>query len=213
MTKTFQTLQNTLRTLKDHGIDLTVPHGVSIGGRTYPAINKNITFDKNLEYTGHVFQIPLENRHKVQFTHSFDFEQNPYAHTYVLYPNQYGTFQMGATGNARFSNELHTTHHHPYDTVHEKLKEYASEKSRGIYGYDYGSRGDFVPDDELQEHYRLGEAAKQARIKDHPLEKELEYGRLPHLIKIHKAGGVDVPTDYWTYDLKTEQLKESPKRN
>lgn len=206
MSDTFSKIQNGLRALKDHGIDLTVPHGVSIGDKPYPAVNKNITFDKNWNYTGHVFQIPLENRHKVQFTHSFDFEQKPYAHTYVLYPNQHGAFQMGVTRNTKFTNELHTIHKPPYDTVHESLKEYASEKSRGIYGYDYGSRGDFVPDEELQEHYRRGEAAKQARIEAHPLEKAMEYPKLPHLVHVHKAGGIDVPTEYWTYNAKTEQL-------
>ena len=207
MSKNFQNLQNTLRNLKDHGIDLAVPHGVSIGGKTYPAVNKNITFDKNLEYTGHHFQIPLENRHKVQFIHDFNFEQKPYAHTFVLYPNQYGGYQMAHYATVHASDNGHpVTHHHPYDTVHDWLKTYASEKSRGLHAENYGFTGHFVPDDELQEHYRRGEAAKQERIEAHPLEKELEYARLPHLIKVHKAGGVDVPTEYWMYDLKTEQL-------
>jgi len=202
MSDIFNKIQNGFRALKDQGIDFTVPHGISIAGKTYPAINKNITFDKDWKYGGSTSQIPLENRHKVTVTHSSYANEAPYLHTHVYYPTQTGEWYLDDMRKWGFN-----VHLPPYDTVDDKIKEFSSEKSRGIRVSKYGMVIENVPDDELQEHYKIGEAARQARIENHPLEAYLEYARLPHLIKVHQSS---LPTNRrWLYDVKTEQLTET----
>ena len=132
MSDTFSKIQNGLRALKDHGIDLTVPHGTSIAGKTYPSLNKAITFGNNWEYTGSTSQIPLENRHKVTVTHSFNLEKEPYLMTNVYYPTQTGEWYLD---DLRKWGVIQ--HRPPYDTVDDKLKEFSLEKSRGIRAVSY----------------------------------------------------------------------------
>lgn len=201
MSEDFSKIQNGLRALKDHGIDLTVSNGTSIAGKTYPSFNKAITFNNDWEYTGSTSQIPLENRHKVTVTHSFYANKKPYLQTHVYYPTQTGEWFLDDMRKWGY-----VTHLPPYDTVDDKLKEFSSEKSRGLRVSNYGYTTENVPDDELQEHYKIGEAAKQRRIEANPLEAHLEHPRFPTLINVYKTGSVDRPTEYWTYDVKTEQL-------
>lgn len=65
MSELFQRVQNHFRFLKEkHSVDLTVPHGVTIDGKNYPAINKRITLRPpyNEQFVGEsMFYIPLEN--------------------------------------------------------------------------------------------------------------------------------------------------------
>jgi len=201
MSETFSKIQNALRALKDHGIDYTVPHGISIVGKTYPSLNKSIVFDNDWEYTGSTFQIPLENRHTVTATHSFNLEKEPYLMTNVYYPTQHGGWFLDDMRKWGVIQHLP-----PYDTVDDKLKEFSSEKSRGIRVSNYGYTVENVPDDELQEHYKIGKAARQARIEAYPLEAHVEHPRVPTLIKVHKSvRNGDGFT--WLYDVKTEQLR------
>ena len=73
MSEDFKRLHDHFRFLKEtHGVDLTVPHGVGIDGKIYPATNKLITMGHsrnpivdNLS-TESRFYIPLENGLKVQ---------------------------------------------------------------------------------------------------------------------------------------------------
>lgn len=69
MSEPFQRLQDHFRHLNEkHGVDLTVPHGVRIDGKIYPATNKLITIghkhNKGTEVESR-FYIPLENGLKV----------------------------------------------------------------------------------------------------------------------------------------------------
>lgn len=201
MSEAFSKIQNALRALKDHGIDYTVPHGISIVGKTYPSFNKVITFNNDWKYSGSTSQIPLENRHRVTVTHSSYANERPYLHTHVYYPSQTGEWYLDDMRKWGFN-----VHHPPYDTVDDKLKEFSSEKSRGIRVSNYGMTIENVPDDELQEHYKIGEAARQRRIEAHPLEAHLEHPRVPTLIKVHKSVRNDGGKT-WLYDVKTEQLR------
>jgi len=207
MSDTFRELQNALRKAKSHGIDLTTPQGVMIGDKTYPAYSKAVVLDTHpYENGGHAFQIPLENRHKVQFTYRNEGPgKKAYAHSHVLYPTQTGEWMMphlwGGDDSWGFDQ-----HFPPFDTFHDRLKEYSLEKSRGLRVYGNGWDVQDVPDDELQEHYKLGEAAKRRRLENYPLEADREQVLFPHLIKVHKAiPGANARK--WLYDVKTEQLR------
>jgi len=65
----FERLQTHFRFLKEtHGVDLTVPHGVGIDGKVYPATNKLITMGYSSTPSISVesrFYVPLENGLKV----------------------------------------------------------------------------------------------------------------------------------------------------
>jgi len=72
MSEAFSRLHEHFRFLKEtHGVDLTVPHGVEIGGRVYPATHKLITIGRSrnpnldAEATESRFYIPIENGLKV----------------------------------------------------------------------------------------------------------------------------------------------------
>jgi len=69
MSEPFQRVQNHFRFLKHtHNIDLTVPHGVAIDGKNYPAINKRITLGHTITPnfdSESSFYIPLENGSRV----------------------------------------------------------------------------------------------------------------------------------------------------
>jgi len=64
MSEAFSKIQQTIRRIKnEHEIDLTHPHGVIIGGDSYPAIQKHITLEnprKDNSYSAY-FKIPTEN--------------------------------------------------------------------------------------------------------------------------------------------------------
>jgi len=64
MSENFSKIQQTIRRIKnEHEIDLTHPHGVLIGGDSYPALRKHITLHNPLKdnsYTAY-FRIPTEN--------------------------------------------------------------------------------------------------------------------------------------------------------
>lgn len=64
MSENFSKIQQTIRRIKnEHEIDLTNPHGVVIGKKTYPALEKHITLhnpQKNDSYSAY-FRIPTEN--------------------------------------------------------------------------------------------------------------------------------------------------------
>ena len=69
MSEPFQRLQDHFRFLKEtHGVDLTVPHGVAIDGKVYPATHKLITIGPTSNPNPDPetrFYIPLENGLKV----------------------------------------------------------------------------------------------------------------------------------------------------
>lgn len=72
MSEPFSRLQDHFRFLKEtHGVDLTVPHGVGIDGKIYPATHKLLTMGHSsnpttaAEATESRFYIPLENGLKV----------------------------------------------------------------------------------------------------------------------------------------------------
>lgn len=211
MTDLFRAIQESLRDATNTGIDLTFPSGATIGDKTYPAIDKALVLKSaHHEYGGHSFTIPLENRHRVQFTYR---NEQPgmkgYAHSYVTYPNQVGGWSMGDSENWANGFEQH---YPPFDTVHDRVKEYASEKSKGVRAFTSGDKQGFykeyVPDDELQEHYKIGEARKQKRIKQYPLEASMFLPRPSHLIKIVKFTPGE-GNKSWLYDVKTERLVEN----
>jgi hypothetical protein len=200
MTETFRRVQTALRNTKEHGVDLTHPMGAVIGDRTYPVINKAMVIDSLGER--HSFQIPLENRHRVRWSFTNQPDDNLlYAHSYVTYPTQYGDWGMP---NAREFGVLKD--YPPFDTFHEKMKEHSSEKMRGIRVYDYGHRSENVPDDELEEHYRIGKASREKRMADYPLEAFREEMRYPHLIQIHYKPIPGGSLYSGQYDVKTERL-------
>jgi len=200
---TFDKIQNGLRALKDHGIDLTVPHGTSLAGRVYPSVNKAIVFGNNWEYEGASFSIPLENHHRVQVTHTFNAVKKPYIRTNVYYPTQTGEWYLDDIRKWGVVNHIA-----PYErTIHDRLKEYSLEKSRGIRVFNRGQTIENVPDDELQEHYKIGEAAKQKRIKEDPRQAVHEKALIPHFVKVHKTFPAE-SSKLWLYDVKTERLTE-----
>jgi hypothetical protein len=198
MTEIFRGVQTALRNTKEHGVDLTHPMGAVIGDRTYPVINKAMIIDSMSER--HSFQIPLENRHRVQwsFTNLPDYNLL-HADSYVTYPTQYGDW--GAPHNGRYLRD-----YPPFDTFHENMKKHSSEKMRGIRVSDYGHRSENVPDDELEEHYRIGKASREKRMADYPLEAFREEMRYPHLIQIHYLSIPGRIQYSGQYDVKTERL-------
>jgi hypothetical protein len=203
MSRDFHALQDILRKTKDHGIDLTVPHGVTIGSKTYPAINKSLVLSANWGDEGHSFQIPLENGHKVQFTYRTEGpDKKAYAHTHVLYPTQTGEWGMPNSPDGGIEQ-----HFAPFDSVHDKIKKHSLEKARGLRVGKFGFAVQDVPDDELQEHYEIGNKARQKRIEDYPSETDKEHARHPNLIKVHKTFSGS-PNKRWMYNIKTEQMTE-----
>lgn len=207
MSRDFHALQDVLRKTKDQGIDLTTPHGVTIGSQTYPAINKGLVLNATWGDEGHSFQIPLENRHKVQVAYrSAGPDKKAYAHAHVLYPTQTGEWGMGDMRNWGYNQ-----HFPPFDSFHDDLKKHSLEKSKGIRVGEFGSAVQDVPDDELQEHYEIGKNARQRRIEAHPSEESSEHSRLPYLIKVYKTFP-GAPNKTWMYNVKTEQMTEIKKQ-
>ena len=94
MSENFSKIQQTLRRIKnEHEIDLTHPHGVLIGGKSYPALGKHITLHNPLKdnsYTAY-FRIPTENGMSI----SAGLEDNRKLTLAVMAPHTYTDDIMG----------------------------------------------------------------------------------------------------------------------
>jgi hypothetical protein len=232
MTETFKMVQNALRNAKECGVDLTHPMGATIGGKTYPATDKSLFIDNRGE--GHYFLIPLENRHQVLWDFNSPFGTKTYAGSYVLYPTEIGgwwprhrhllpvsniphrpkssavlddVYAVDGWGGVVNHSPRHGIHYPPFDSFHIRAQEYASEKNRGVRIRD-GLRPTWVPDDELQEHYQIGAAAREKMATYSPSAARLEQMRRPHIISVHYDPAAHGNQYKMIYNVKTEQLTE-----
>jgi hypothetical protein len=233
MSEAFLRLHEHFRFLKEtHGVDLTVPHGVEIDGRVYPATHKLITIghsrnpNHNAKATESRFYIPIENGLKVHASTYMGRSGNlsMQMHVPTIHINESGkkTYRHGPALNlgedayyASFGEDktdehmgLHSTRG-PNSVVHEVLNMWGKEPYQGTYNYEgqqsYQHFKNLRPNvDFEEEHYQDHLELTPDELNEHRQNFKLHPAEHPHNVTVY---GVDTDRAFYNYNTKTEQLR------
>ena len=225
MSEAFSRLHDNFRALKErHGVDLTVPHGVEIDGRVYPATHKLITLGRSRDLSPHYeshFYIPLENGLKVRASTYSGGRLGMQMHVPTIHIDESGkkTYRHGPSYNigedayyASFGKNINDEHmllhstKGPISVAHEVLNMWAKEPYQGTYdwhnqqGYNHFKnikpRHAYLQQD-LRELTPDELNEHRQNIKAHPADA-------PHNVTVY---GVDTDRAFYNYNTKTEQLR------
>jgi hypothetical protein len=228
MSETFKRLHDHFRALKEqHGIDLTVPHGVEIDGKVYPGTHKRITLGTNYGSTDPFyeadFKINLENGLKVAAS-TMDDNLHLQLHVPTIHLNDDGNkwyrygpaYNLGedaynASLGKNKTNEnvsLHDTRG-PISVAHDVIKMWGEEPYQGTYDWHnkegYQHFKNLRPDynDEV-DFYQDLRGLTQDELTEHRKNDKLRPEHAPHNVTVY---GIDTLPAFHNYNTKTEQLR------
>lgn len=192
-----------------HDIDIMFPHGVKIGGKPYPALNKSISTGKSLPHVG--FVVPLENGHIVHITAYDDGKSHdglrdiPAAvGATVAFPHENGSHDFMFEENKEMyrKHSFWTPEHGTTSDLANKINEWSKEPGIGI-RYKKPLQGNYtsetreiVPPEELTSHYQKHKKNRADFLPDHH----------PNLIKVDN---LDSGNKFWDYNITTEEFKNT----
>lgn len=218
MSETFKQLQENLRFYKEgHQIDLTVPHGVSIGGKVYPAVTKMMDMSmKGHNQPEHArFEIPFESGNRAHIfvekgssgitaffnipsLHVYPDREPHYSHIWhnIMEPYEEQIndtkykVSVAPLGSDKQMNKFHKT-----------MKEWSTEPRRGFV-FTHKTNRDTVG--ELKDNLR--QMSPQELDEHKKNYKEFE-NYAPHNIRVYEMGREKGYKHH--YNVLTEQLKKS----
>lgn len=174
MSDFFKTVQETLRTYQQRGIDLTHPRGVVVFDKPYPAIRKTLHIRKtesgdfsNYNFNaGHL--IPLESRMIISGwaavgkngTSLEHYLKKPYINTAKSDPiERYGWF-IDSGQEIHDVNDTNGIYFRPKEqqALHERMKEWSLEPTHGYAHDNYTNYRDMSPE-EHREHIQNSESS------------------------------------------------------
>jgi len=203
-------MHDVARSVKNqHNIDIMVPHGVKIGGKTFPALSKSMHISMRPAIPHVSFNIPLENGHLVSVLAYNDDKSGD-----VL---QHVTGQ--ASAELAFPSNFGGHRRLPYDDESEgtkylfriprngttedfvsKINEWSEQPGIGVRFNNRSNSNDLVPQAELASHYQMHQKNKSK----HSVSPETH----PNIITVfsHRDDG---PTSsrHWHYNILTEEFK------
>lgn len=199
-------MHNVARNIKNkHDIDIMVPHGVKIGGKTFPAYNKYLHTTVPLPHLS--FRIPLENGHVV-FAYAHDDGKSldglrdipAAAIATVVFPSESGGYGH-LTEDGRLDGKLLPGHdfeiprHGATEALASKIKEWSEQPTTGV-RYRRDGLNEVVPPEELASHLQKHKEYKKA-------------GRPPRHSNIIAVANHDEGNRYWDYNISTEEFKNT----
>lgn len=202
-------MHDAARKVKDkHDIDIMVPHGVKIGGKTFPAYDKDIHTSASIPHIG--FKIPLENGHAVQI---FAYDDNKSADglrdipaavvSGVAFPHENGSYDFIIEENPKMHREhnFRVPEHGSTGDLVSKINEWSKKPGMGIRYKSPENRKDYselemVPPEELASHYQ----------KHRENRKEFRPDRHPNIIRV---SNLDKGNRFWDYNISTEEFKST----
>lgn len=178
-------INNRLRELKEnYGFDLSNPKGITLGNKTYFALDKTLSLDARSDYSGsyHKAKIPFENSHIVDLTLG---EREKFPITIGLtYPSNQGMhLQSAERGAIKFYHQGHD------DDLHDTLKEWSMSESKRLHFSD----SDFWEQED-------GEVISYGNFADVNKNDNMFRAATPHELS------VVFPNESYKYNLLTEQL-------
>lgn len=235
MSEHFITLQNTLRKIKENGVDLTHPHGVKIGTKIYPAIGKNLTTDNPKETDGYngSFHIPLENGLHVRgglYSHGGTYQNGGRGHNNILHLSVMAPviYRMG-TEKVSYGYQ-----HSPSTTelVQFGLPEYKAPKKdyEAIFKQDHSEEWISIDSNHKNPHDAIAHFSKRPyhgftvndrymqgggyrnlnneELTEHKENNKLEPNDFPKNIAYNHSHPAYGNSKFYNYDVLTEQLRE-----
>jgi len=213
MSKHLLRMHDVSRNIKNqYDIDIMFPHGVKIGGKTFPALSKSMHISMRPAIPHVAFNIPLENGHLVSVLAYNDDKSGD-----VL---QHVTGQ--ASAELAFPSNLGGYRRLPYDDESEgtkylfriprngttedfvsKIKEWSEQPGMGARFNDRSNSNELVPQAELASHYQMHKKNK------HPLISNYRSPEVyPNMITVysHREDGPSW-SRVWHYNISTEEFK------
>jgi len=201
-------MHDAARKVKDkHDIDIMVPHGVKIGGKTFPAQSKHIGISENIFSLG--FRIPLENGHQVTVYANLDGKSITGRRDIpatvlgnVIFPIESGghdhlTEDGNMDGRVRPEYTFDVPRHGATKDLVSKIKEWSEQPTIGVQ-YRRDGSNEVVPPEELASHLK----------KHTEYRKELPPPRHPNSILVVKHAFDDTESLFWDYNISTEEFKK-----
>jgi len=199
-------MHDAARNIKNHhDIDTMVPHGVKIGGKTFPAYNKHISISMHMLSLG--FNIPLENGHEVVVYANLDGKAvgglrdiSAKVLSNVTFPIEsggHGHLTEGGRmdGRVRPEDTFDVPRHGATGDLVSKIKEWSEQPTIGVQFRRDGSN-EIVPPEELASHLQKHKEYKKA-------------GRPPrHPNNILVVKHDQESSLYWHYNISTEEFKK-----
>lgn len=199
MSDLFKIIQESLRTYKQRGVDLTNPRGVVIFDKHYPAVEKGLYFRDVAEHFNACHTVPLENGLKVRGwaaagpngTSLEHFLKKPYIDASESSPwNRYGWY-LHKGQELHDVNDSNGIYFRPSEqqALHDSMKEWSLEPTHGWYKHNE-SHTSMSP----QEHM------------EHKQNVRSNYITHPSKITVNVFRRPQNNFDTYQYDIDTESL-------